>query len=247
MRTRFQFRLAAAAGAVMCAMAAAPGSAAAGEGPQAPGQPPPATGRLVVERVENGPAFGVEFKFTEIDDREAYLLGGYLGVLFDGKLFVGGAGYWQVDDYWNDCCYGYDDYYDYHDYHDDYYDGYGYHNATGYGGLLVEAYPLRTSVVALSVRGLIGGGVTKVGWDDYAYIQEPTPYHGAVYPPPGGYYYGYDQGYFIFEPQVNVSIRMAPGLSLVGGVGYRVIGWADGWEDRIGGLTGTVAIRFGVK
>jgi hypothetical protein len=73
---------------------------------------------------------------------------------------------------------------------------------------------------------------------------EPTPKHGYVYPPPAGYYWA-DQGYFVFEPQVNVAVKMAPGLSLVGGVGYRVIGWADGWEDKIGGLTGTVAIRFG--
>jgi hypothetical protein len=243
MRNRCQLRFTTAAMVVVCLIVGSP-AAAAGEGPQVPGQPPPAQGNVVIQRVENGPAFGFEFKFTEINDEEAYLLGGYLGVLFDGKLFVGGAGYWQVDEYWNDCCYGYDDYYDHH--YDDY-DGYGYHGASGYGGLLVEAYPLRTSAVALSVRGLIGGGVTNVGWDDYAYIQEPTPYHGSSYPPPSGYYYGYDQGYFVFEPQVNVSVRMAPGLSFVGGVGYRVIAWADGWEDRIGGLTGTVAIRFGAK
>ena len=60
-----------------------------------------------------------------------------------------------------------------------------------------------------------------------------------VYPPPPGYY-GFDQTYFVFEPQVNVTVRVAPALALVGGVGYRVIGWANGWEDRIQGFTGTV-------
>lgn len=247
MRARLPRRLITAVTLVVCLGGALPGlAAAAADGPQAPGQPPPTRGNATVQRVETGPAFGVEFKFADINDQEAYLLGGYLGVLFDGKLFVGGAGYWQVDDYWND----YDGYHG--DYYGDYYgdcyygcDGYfGYGHASGYGGLLVEFYPLRTSAFALSVRGLVGGGITSVGWHDDVYIMGPEPKHGYVYPPPAGYYWA-DQGYFVFEPQVNVAVKMAPGLSLVGGVGYRVIGLADGWEDKIGGLTGTVAIRFG--
>jgi hypothetical protein len=62
-----------------------------------------------------------------------------------------------------------------------------------------------------------------------------------------GGYYAYDQSYFVFEPQVNVSLRLVPGVAVVGGVGYRVIGWANGWEDQIQGMTGTFAIRFGGK
>jgi hypothetical protein len=242
-RVRFRFTLAALAAA--CLVAMSPLSAMAAGGPGDPQQPPPGAGSLVVQKVENGPAFGIEFKFTEINKTDVYLLGGYAGYTFDNKLFVGGAGYWQVDDYWNDYYYA-DDYY----YGDCYhgcggYGGYdGYHAATGYGGLVVEWFPLRTSVVSVSARGLVGGGVTSVGWDDYAYIQEPSPHHGSVYPPAYGYYW-YDQGYFVFEPQVNVGVRIVPGLSLVAGAGYRVIGWADGWEDQIGGFTGSVAIRFG--
>jgi hypothetical protein len=200
-------------------------------------------GTLVVQKVESGPAFGVEFKFTEIDRQDAWLLGGYAGYTIDNRLFVGGAGYWQVDDYWND-------YNGYGDYGDCYHGcgGYdGYHGATGYGGLVVEWFPLRSPAFGVSVRGLIGGGVTSLGWDDYASIMEPGPFskRGTVYPPPYYGYYYYDQTYFIFEPQVNVSVRLVPGLSLVGGAGYRMIGWANGWEDQIGGFTGSVAIRFG--
>lgn len=247
--TRVGFRFPAAALAAACLIAASSLPAMA----QAASGPPPslsqAPGALVVQKVENGPAFGVEFKFTEINDRDAYLLGGYLGYTFDNKLFIGGAGYWQVDDY--------DGYYDYYD--DDYwgdcyngcggYDDYdGYHDATGYGGVMIEWFPLRTPGFGLSVRGLVGGGITSLAWDDYAYILEPgpSPKHGAGYPPPSyGYYYYADQGYFIFEPQVNVTVRVAPGLSHVGGAGYRVIGWANGWEDQIGGFTGSFAVRFG--
>jgi hypothetical protein len=86
--------------------------------------------------------------------------------------------------------------------------------------------------------------VATVGVNDYLYMSQPAGRHGAMYPPPGGYY-SYDQAYFVFEPQVNVSLRIAPGVAMVGGVGYRVIGWANGWEDQIQGMTGTFAIRFG--
>jgi hypothetical protein len=221
-RTDVLIRLPLAAFAAALILAVSPQGALAGEGPEGSGQPPPGKSTVVVEEVQNGPVFGVEFKFTGIDGQDAYLLGGYAGALFDDKLLVGGAGYWRVDDYWNRYGDGYHDHYGY-------YDGYGYHGATGYGGLIVEAYPLRSSAASLSVRGLIGGGVSAIGGNgfyDYGY-------------------YGYNQTYFIFEPQVNVSLRLARGVAMVGGVGYRVIGWANGWEDQIGGLTGSFAIRFG--
>lgn len=245
--TRVGFPFTVAAVAAACVFTLSPAAASA----QRPADPPAASasqgpGSLVVQQVQNGPAFGLEFKFTEINKQDAWLLGGYAGYTFDNKLFVGGAGYWQVDDYWNHA-YGYDDYYG-----DCYYGcgGYddwdGYHGATGYGGVVIEWFPVRTPGFGLSVRGLVGGGVTSLGWDDYAYIMEPgpSPRHGSAYPPYYGYYW-YNQTYFVFEPQVNVTVRLVPGLSLVGGAGYRMIGWASGWEDQIGGFTGSFAIRFG--
>jgi hypothetical protein len=244
-RTRCRLRFVAAALAAVCVMAASPRAAAAGQDPQGPPpQPPPGRGAVVVERVETGPVFGAEFKFTEIGGETAYLLGGYAGALFDGRLLVGAAGYFQVDRWYHE----YDD--DYCGYDDDWddCDGNHYRSANAYGGFLVEWYALRTPAVAVSARGLIGGGVATVDWDNYDVYPDPRgARHGTMYPPPGGYYYYYDQGYFVFEPQLNVSVRVAPGLAVVGGVGYRVIGWANGLEDRIGGLTGTVAVRFGGK
>jgi hypothetical protein len=247
MGTRLQSRLLLAAFAALSLTAAAPVAAAAAGDPQAPGQPPPRQGNVVVEQVYNGPLFGAEFKFTQIDNRDAYLFGGYAGVLFDNRLFIGGAGYWQL----HDSCYGYDDYYyDYSDCdHGDYYDDY--HGLNAYGGLVLEWYALRSPVVSVSARGLIGGGVANLGWEDYYvpdYPMGPQPHHGGAYPPQGGYYYyTFDQGYFVFEPQVNVSVRIVPGIAVVGGAGYRVIGWANGWEDQLQGFTATVAIRFGGK
>ncbi len=236
-RSRMPFSAAALAAA--CLVLASPRGAAAGDDPQRPGQPPaPRQANVVVEQVHTGPAFGFEFKYTEMNRDDAFLLGGYLGVLFDSKLFVGGAGYWQIND-------GYDNYYGY----DDYYHGYNdYYGANGYGGLLVEWYALRSSAASLSVRGLVGGGIATVGGSDDVYITRSSGGRNdsrhMIYPPPSGYYVA-DEGYFVFEPQVNVTVRFARGMALVGGVGYRVIGAANGWENQIQGLTGTIAIRFG--
>jgi len=232
--TRMRLRLPHAMLGAAAVIALSPLVAIAGPGPQQPAQPPAGQGTVVVEQVRNGPVFGAEFKYTAMNRHDAYLLGGYAGVIFDGKLLIGGAGYWQVDSGHYDGN-GYDDYY----YgHNDYY------GANGYGGLLLEWYALRSPVVSVSARGLIGGGVATVGVNDYLYMNQPAGRHGAMYPPVGRYY-AYGQAYFVFEPQVNVSLRLVPGVAMVGGVGYRVIGWANGWEDQIQGVTGTFAIRFG--
>jgi hypothetical protein len=234
--TRLRLQLPLTTLAAACFIAVSPLAATAGQDAQKSVQAAPGKGGVVVEQVENGPVFGAEFKYARVNHEDEFLLGGYAGVVFDNTLLIGGAGYWQVDS----GHYGYDDYY--YGY-DDYYD---YHGVNGYGGLLLEWYALRTSGVALSARGLIGGGVATVGWPVYADVHEPAGRHGSAYPPAGGYYaYGYDQGYFIFEPQLNLTVRIAPGVAMVGGVGYRVIGAANGFEDQIQGLTGTFAIRFG--
>jgi len=238
--TRLRLPLPAAALAAACLVVMSPLAALAGQGPQRPAQPGPGQSTVVVEQVENGPVFGAEFKYTEMNRQDVFLLGGYAGVIFDNTLLIGGAGYWQVDIGHYDG-YGHDDYYygynDYSHYND-------YYGVNGYGGVMLEWYALRSPVISVSARGLVGGGVATVGWNDYAYVNQPAGRHGPAYPPAGGYY-AYDQTYFIFEPQVNVSLRIAPGVAMVGGVGYRVIGWANGWEDQIQGLTGTFAIRFG--
>ena len=76
-RTRRHLLLPAAAIAAAVLIAALPGGAAAGQDPQRPAQPPPTQGNVVIERVENGPAFGFEFKYTEMNRQDEYLLGGY--------------------------------------------------------------------------------------------------------------------------------------------------------------------------
>jgi hypothetical protein len=55
----------------------------------------------------------------------------------------------------------------------------------------------------------------------------------------------FGEEFFVFEPQVDVSVRLAPWLRLVGGVGYRVVAADHDFDDRLRGITGSLAIQFG--
>ena len=91
--TRSRMPLQAAALAAACLVLATPRGALAAAAPQEPAQPPaPRQANVVVEHVQNGPAFGFEFKYTEMNRDDAFLLGGYLGFLFDNKLLIGAPG-----------------------------------------------------------------------------------------------------------------------------------------------------------
>ncbi|MCX6551829.1 MAG: hypothetical protein NTY02_12660 [Acidobacteria bacterium] len=215
--------------AAAAALVLVPVIATAGTDPQAP---PPAAGKspVVIEPIENGPVFAIDVKFTQVNDRDVELLGGYGGVLLDQTLMIGGAGYWMINgDYYGE--------------------------EMGYGGALVQWFPLRSGPIAVNVSGLVGGGVSRMLMSS-AYYPHPSDGHGRYgatsqggnTPPASNQgYYLYDQDFFIFEPGVNLTWRMARGFALVGGVGYRVIAGANGFEDQLGGVSGSIAIRFGGK
>jgi hypothetical protein len=63
-----------------------------GQDNKMPVQPTAGKTPVVVEQVANGPAFGAEVKYTQMNGRDAVLLGGYAGALFDNTLLIGGVG-----------------------------------------------------------------------------------------------------------------------------------------------------------
>jgi hypothetical protein len=225
-RTHLRLRLLPPVLAAACFIGMSPLGANAGQDHQKPVQPTAGKTPVVVEQVENGSTFGAEVKYAQVNNRDAVLLGGYAGALFDNTLLIGGAGYWQVSG-------------------DD-------HLGMGYGGVLVEWYALRTPAIAISARGLVGGGIStlSIPWQGYPVSLVSFGRHGppSETRPPMGTSGGYDlvdQGFFIAEPQLNITLRIAHGVAVVGGIGYRVIGAANGFEDQLQGITGSVAIRFG--
>src|SRR4051794_41249286 len=51
--------------------------------------------------------------------------------------------------------------------------------------------------------------------------------------------------FFIAEPQAIVSVRAARWLHVDAGVGYRLIAGAENLDDRLGGVGGTISVKFG--
>lgn len=197
----------------------------------APGdqQPPNAapSGPLVVERIRSGAFVAPDIKVTEIDGKTGTLVGGYGGWLTDETFFVGAGGSWLVNGP-NDM--------------DMYYVGF----VAGW------RVPVGQSV-RFGVRGLVGGGEATL-WDVYSYDSSPgrpmpRSDRPGYQPPfsdyPGTRHYGFTEGFFVFEPQADVTIRVTDWLALTAGAGYRVIGASHDVDERLRGVTGSFAIQFG--
>jgi hypothetical protein len=204
--------------ALVCAvvLVGAPANARADDPQAAPARP--ASSSVVVERVENTAILAPDFKYTNIDNVDGFLLGAYGGVLVDKTVFIGGGGYWMANG---------------NDLHE-----------LGYGGLIVEWHFLRSKNASVSVGGLGGYGWARV---PFSYAWDVCYPPGMQAPRHGGYgYCGYGEvGFMVGEPQVSAVFRVADGLSIAATVGYRFAAFASGQEDRLRGVTGGVSIRFG--
>jgi hypothetical protein len=209
-----------------------------GRNPVGPGQLPPEQGSPIVSRVETGSVVGGDLKFATVGGQQALFLGGSGGYLFDGRFLVGGALYARVDRAYR-------------------VEGSGCHDASVvsvcangseiksgdvYGGLLLGWRALRTRAVTVGVGGLFGLGAVTMGWDGAQSVVNPNV------PGPGSHssadvYELYDQGYFIFEPQVDVAVSLGPRVVLAGGLGYRMIGYTSGLNDQLKGLAVSLSVR----
>lgn len=193
--------------------------------PQAPrimGPPPgPVTGIRQVsnEGEESGFAFSTDYRFADVNHQTAHLLGGYAGVVYAGHLFVGGGGYWQLDDNHNGI-------------------------TMAYGGAVFEWRQWNHKPVGLTFHTLIGGGDADIN-NNYYFVggPQPNPNHGYYDP----YYYGYHEGFFVFEPEVQATFRLARDFRVAAGIGYRVTSTYHGGisSDALDGLSGTISVRFG--
>jgi hypothetical protein len=194
------------------------------EGPPVQGPPPrPVTGikQVSTEGAESGFAFSPDYRFADVGRQTAHLLGGYGGVVFAGRLFVGAGGYWQLD--------------------------YNHNNVNiAYGGGVFEWRQWNHRPVGLTLHALVGGGDAHFG-NNYYYPGGPgypTPYN-----PYYGYYYSpYHEAFFVFEPEAQVNVRLARDIRFSAGAGYRVTstdyhGGVSG--DTLNGWSGTISFRFG--
>ena len=49
----------------------------------------------------------------------------------------------------------------------------------------------------------------------------------------------------VFEPQADLIVRFADWMRLNVGIGYRTEAGADSYDDRLRGVTGSIALQFG--
>ena len=176
-------------------------------------------GSITVERVENGFVLAPDFKYTEIDHSSAKLAGVYGGWVYDHTLLLGAAGYWQTNQIAG--------------------------SRMSYGGALVKWLVQDTEPVGFSLGALVGGGETRlpttvsfVSFDHDAHDNMPpvmTTQSGTLL---------VREQFFVFEPEADVSVKLARQVRLAVGVGYRVIGRAFNANSRLQGASGSVSLQF---
>ena len=176
-------------------------------------------GSITVERVENGFVLAPDFKYTEIDHSSAKLAGVYGGWVYDHTLLLGAAGYWQTNQTAG--------------------------SRMSYGGALVKWLVQDTEPVGFSLGALVGGGETRlpttvsfVSFDHDAHNNMPpvmTTQSGTLL---------VREQFFVFEPEADVSVKLARQVRLAVGVGYRVIGGAFNANSRLQGASGSVSLQF---
>lgn len=183
-------------------------------------------GPLVLEPVHNPFVVAPEYKVTDIDGRAGQLAGGYAGRLIEEHLLIGGAIYTLV------------------------------HGANGmeltYGGVVVGWAMRPDARVRFGARGLVGGGTATLPIGDYV-----VPFGGRASDPrrltPGQTVVGNTQvvrffgrdDFMVFEPQVNAVTRFTDHVGVDLSLGYRLTGFDEFGRDRLDGVTGSIAVRFG--
>lgn len=182
---------------------------------------------LIVERIRNGFVIAPDVKVTEVDNRFATLAGGYAGWVNDDTLMIGGGGYWLANRE----------------------DGF----ELAYGGFVTEWLTRRDRRIRFGARGLAGVGTAtlsdeidlrtlpafaRFGSRNRSTIGAPsfTTTRRIVH----------QDEFFVFEPQASVLVRMTDRIGLSCGVGYRVIGDAGRFRNRLEGLSGSLAVTVGV-
>ena len=196
-------------------------------------QPPAsAQGPMIVERVHNGFAVAPDFKVSRFDQSDARLAGGYAGWVFDDAFLIGGGGYYLTNN--------------------------SRAHKMAYGGAVIGWFARTNSPIGFGVRGLFGGGqATLAATLSGLPIPVPVNVNGrrdrrdvpgidfSQRPGPGDRQVMFDQQFVIVEPQADLFIKIARSIRLDAGVGYRVIGGAEGVEKRLRGVAGTIGVQFG--
>jgi len=217
------------AAAIAYALLALP-IAAGAQDASAEQQAPRTQGPMTVERVKSGFLVTPEVKITTFDHKTSELLGADGGWLADKMFFIGGGGYWMLNQN-----------------HD---------RELAYGGLVLGVSTPVDSPFSFGVKTLIGGGTATVGRSITVYddgpgdirIQTPGARQTVILPTPIITNVRYHEDFFVFEPQAHVAFKMSKWIRVTAGAGYRWTGhyyyYHDG-PDGLSGATGSVGLQIG--
>lgn len=214
--------------AATCLAGCLAASAAAAQ--TATGSAPVTQGPMTVERMHSGFLIAPNVKITEVARTTSELVGGSAGWVTDGTFFIGAGGYWLANQ--------------------------SSARKMGYGGLVVQWLAHTDDRVGFSVKGLFGAGGATV----------PGTVTQLVYPPnfpfgPDGRMLTGDQlmhptlttttatvrlheGFFVAEPEANLTVRLTKRARLVGGLGYRAVSRDRRDGTQLGGVAGNLGLQF---
>jgi hypothetical protein len=199
---------------------------------------PPGPSSLVVQQVEHGWLAAPDIKFARVNGRDAAIVGAYGGWVTDRTFLVGGGAYWLANGH----------------------DG----TEMAYGGLVLEWLARTDRRVGFGARALVGGGEATIPvpfgrpygpmpFNTGSDVRFGNRHHGGNPgrpPMPGGEApyrgaVGWNEAFFIAEPQVNALLNVSGWCRITVGAGYRLIGGASAIDDRLRGVSGTIAVQFG--
>ena len=191
--------------------------------------------------IESNFLIAPDYKFTEVDGEFAGLAGFYGGWLINQKFLVGGAAYFQTNG--------------------------GNESDMKYGGAVLEYFFNPTRVANISVRGLVGAGRANLSRFNF----DGLPLRGR-FPGRGNFGLGdldlgnldsligrfggrfddvdlsrilnVEETFLVMEPEVNVTLNVTERFRLGFGGGYRFIGAAGPFDDRLAGFSANVAGQF---
>jgi len=187
-------------------------------------QQPQTQGPMTLERVYSGWAITPDYRVTDFDHTTGQLFGAYGGWVYDNTILFGAGGYWMTN---------------------------GSHGRDlQYGGAVVEWLEGADRPFGFSVRGLVGWGTSELPGTITRVVQ-PAPRfdrEGRRIVSPGTpttVAVIFHDDFFVFEPQASALIRLTRLMRVNVGVGYRLTGGAEGLDDRLRGVSGSVGLQIG--
>ena len=175
----------------------------------------------------NGGYGGVTVGYTQMDDRDALLIGGRGAWVINHSMAIGLAGYGFLSEHKPDAQLNGD-----------------YHLAGGYGGLMFEFIAAPKSPIHVSFPVVIGaGGVGYVERDGIFGNSDINPFSED------------SQAFFVVEPGIELEMNLLRFMRLGLGVSYRYTSDIDlsyrgnggriMGSDALNGLSGGITLKFG--